>query len=275
MGFAENDITLRTSLELLLGDTKRRTNKDEDRATIALIKAMEFHAGSDFPFLQETVYFQMLAGEPTYEATTTWTTYIDPITEEVVWLGSIPLGIQTVKTLQIRVGDNWWEPMGQVNQSEIRERYYNASTNGYPFIFSMYGNRLRVYSTPQSDFTSRMEYLRDPARPRYSFDGTSWIFEQPAFFSISDPTGPHPPAPQRASNSIVWQALSPEYKNDWLANAEGMIRAWAKWDLYNSYYKDSEAAGAAYLEYRQHYQDAKETRDRIAQGNIRLRATPI
>lgn len=245
---------IRTVIENGLSEIHRHQPNDEDFFTIALLRAMRFHKSLPFWFNERTWLWTMTKGTYEYKANFDPNTVL-PSTSIL----SLPANIQTPRTIQIKVGQNWWDPMEQTTMSEIREAVFFEGNSGYPDRFAWFNESFFFYSIPQSDFPSRMDYVEDLDRPRYSYDGANWLFEQRDI----------------PANPTTWIPLSPTYTNRWLQEGEQMISAWAKWRMYHAYYKDREAAADAWAEYILMKKELQFQKDRFEQGNMRLQSTPI
>ena len=240
----------RTSLETVLTEVHRRQPKDIDMATVALIKAMEFHRSYKFWFNEATWLWTMTTGTFEYLATAA-PHDADPD------IRTIPFDIQQPEVIQIQVGQNFYEPMDQVSIDAIRSNIFFEGQRGYPDSFCWFKRSLFFYSIPQSDFPCRMDYVRDLNRPRFRYDGSNWIFEE------------------RNTLTGTWEPLQPTYTNSWLDEGSAMIESWAKWKLYHSMYKDTDAAVGAWAEYQVEKDQLEADKSRYEDGNTRTRESPL
>ncbi len=215
---------IQTSQELLLGEMNRRTTEDRNRQLISLIKAMEYHYRDRFWFNSGTYEDSTKTGQQDYAINTLVKSTADP-----VFL--LPHDFLFMLRSQIQVGQNWYDPMQECTFDFIREATFFDGQLGYPDTYAWYDNKIWLYSIPKSDFPWRIDYVKQTQDIRYRWSGAAWIAEQFQF--------------DTGSGEFIWVALDPTFSNVWLQQAEPMIRAWARWDLYMNYYDDAENAAKA------------------------------
>ncbi len=211
----------RTNLQLVLSELHRKNAEDIDRATISLIDSMAYHKARRYWFNESEVIDAMVQGQQDYAIANSPNTSGSPLNLlPFDWIR--PLG------MQYKVGQNWYDPMAQEDISYIRTYTYFDGQLGYPDVYAWHDSKIWLYSIPQNPFEWRIDYVRDLNRPRYSHDGTQWVFEE---FIFDSP-----------SNTWVWVPLTDIYTNEWLVEADAMIRARALFRLHSRFYNDREKA---------------------------------
>lgn len=238
----------RTSLEMLVSQNHRRQPADIDQATLALINSMIYHRSERFWFNESTFLWQMTEG--TYEYKATW----DPLDTSTVPLAP-PNDIFQPVSIQIQVGQNWWDAMDRRDMKQLRNSVFFEGNIGYPDMYVYFDDSFWFYSIPQDDFPCRIDYIADRVGLRATYDGTAWLFEYRGLVS--------------GSPAWIDLATNPTFENEFLTHAEPMIRAWARWNLQNGYYKDKEAAEFAYAEYQSEKARMFTERDRRHQGDTK------
>lgn len=198
-----------TSLQTLVEETHRPNPVDIDHATIALIRAMNFLKARPYWFNEETSVDLATLGIQEY---------VIPTTPQA---GGIPFDLLRIRVTQIRVGQNWYDPMEQVDIQVIRHLTFFEGNTGYPYLFAIHNQTVYIYTIPNQNFEWRIDYTQDLDRPRYRWDGSSYIFEE------------------RVSGT-TFKELTPSYTNGWLEHAEELVRARATVELYQLYYKNPE-----------------------------------
>lgn len=239
---------IQTSHQLLLNQIHRQQPDDIDMSMAALIDSMSYWKNQQFFFNEGTALFLVREGVQDYsKAGPTGLVIggaVPPIDPEATGgvVDAVPVDMLRPKVLQIRVSQNWSAPLPQADISAIRYWTYYEGNTGYPDFFAWWNNTLSLYPIPNSDYTARIDYTRDLNRPRYSWDGTAWLFEELQFFPAGSTL---PDGTTATEDQFVWVTLTPTYVNPWLQHAERLVRARALWDLYQNYYDDDANAAKA------------------------------
>lgn len=252
-----------TTLELTLSQIHRRQAEDIDQATIALIDAMDYWKNQQFFFNEGTSLMLLRKGVQDYsKAGPTGLVIggpVPPIDPDVTGgvIDAVPGDFLRPKSIQVRISSSWSEPLPQVDISAIRHWTYIESNTGYPDFYAWWNQTLSFYPIPQAEYDCRIDYTRDTNRPRKTFDGTSWIFEEEQFFANGSTL---PDGSTATEDQFLWVPLESTYTNEWLTHAERLVRARALWDLYHNYYDDTENAMKA----QQFIADARSEMDKLS-----------
>jgi hypothetical protein len=246
-----------TSLHHLIAETKRQAASDIDMATIAMMDAMNYYKGKRFSFNHGWQQVFLPAGSDRI------TSLPSPIGNPSMRAG-LPhglirpiviqvAGIVTEGNVQTGIGTFAYtpvlrDPLVQLSVEELWSLQggpgqLRSTSTGYPTYYAWLGgvdgssNSIRVSPAPNADLVLDVFFTIDSHRPRYRWDATidtpSWVFEQLETNSST------------TFGFWQWTALRPEFSNLWLDNAEALIRARARWDLWLNYYHDEGAAKLA------------------------------
>jgi hypothetical protein len=247
-------MNFQTHLQAILDEAHKSRAEDVDRATRASMEAMDYHKHQHYFFNEAEYEDELKRGQQDYAMAAGPNTTGSPV-------NLMPFDMLRPLVIQIKVGQNWWDPMQLKDQEWIRARTFFDGQFGYSDFYSWHNQKLWFYSIPQSDFTFRMDYVQDVNRPRFSFNGTDWIFEQFEFDS--------------GSNTWVWVPLAASYTNPWLTHAEPMIRYRALFTLYSRYYNDREKSQDFYQSWQDELDDLQARSTMLEHENLRQEVTAL
>jgi hypothetical protein len=248
-----------TSQMLLATEVQRFSEEDEEFQLVALIKAMDFLKTYRTFYNEKQTIIRLRAGVQSYSVNGPAGLNLDgpPAPLDPSDLSdAIPADMLIPNLLQIRVGQTWYDPMQQVDHSQIRAWTHYEGSLGYPFVYAYWDKQLHFYTIPQDDFPLRLDYTRDLDRPRFQWNGSSWIFES-------------------RNSEGAWVALPSNYENEWLEHSEPLLRAWAKWDLYRSFYRDPMNAQAAKENFEEEMDRLDKEKSSREHGNLMQEASAL
>jgi len=197
---------LGTMVQRIINEVSRTATADEDSVKMAIISSIRHFRDHRFWFNEGTHTFTLTADQQTYSFETAST---EGPPED--WIRPI--------TAYVYVSSTRYLMMDQVDIEQLRWATPTSSVTGTPSIWSWYGQQMHFAPIPDSADSVRFDYVKDIGTPSYNWDGTGWLFSAPAGDTLLD-----------------------SWTSSWFQEAEELIRARAKWDLYYNYLDDDQNA---------------------------------
>jgi hypothetical protein len=199
---------LGTFVQRIIHEVARAGEKDVEAIKLAMVSAIRHFDPLRLWFREQTHTFELTVNQQTY-------------TVESAEVEGYPADFITPKDVYILVGGTRWLPLKQVDIDDIRWLTPTSTVVGPPKRWAWYDDKIWFTPIPNEVATSiRIDYYSDIGTPSYSWDGAQWIFKGPNGEDLAD-----------------------SWASPWLGtNAEELLRARVKWDLYFNYYDDAENA---------------------------------
>lgn len=197
---------LGTIVQRITKEISRHGSTDVDTAKLAVISAMRHFRNHRFWFNEGTHTFDLVVNQQEYD-------YEDADTEGIPsdWLRPI--------TAYLEQGGSRWLTLDELTIEEMRWATPTSTTTGIPSAFCYYNEKFYFTPIPSQADSVRFDYVVDLGTPTYSWDGTTLVFRQPNGADLLD-----------------------SWSSRWFIDAEELIRARAKWDIYYNYLDDDQNA---------------------------------
>ena len=220
---------LSTFIQRVINECRRATDDDVDAIKMAMISAIRHFEPLRLWFREKTETFDLTIDQQSYQVAT-------------ASIEGYPADYITPKDVYILVGGTRWLPIYQRDIDTVRWLTPTDTVVGIPTHWAWWNDKIWLTPIPSdagvglvidsdpdpdleqpvrtSSLVCRLDYFADIGTPSYSWDGVDWVFK--------GPNG---------------EDLTNNWQSPWIGtNAEELIRARVKWDLYFNYYHDSENA---------------------------------
>ena len=197
---------LGTIIERIINEVSRTASADRDTVKMAIISAIRYFRDHRFWFNEGTHEFDLTVNQQEYETETA-----DTKGPPADWLRHI--------TAYINITGTRYLEMDHVSIEEMRWHTPTDTMAGIPSWWTYFNETMFFAPIPSQADAVRFDYVKDLGTPSYNWGGTDWLFSGPQ----GDP-------------------LLDSWTSRWFIDAEELIRARAKWDLYYNYLDDDQNA---------------------------------
>lgn len=197
---------LGTIVQRITSEISRHGSTDTQTAKVAVISAIRHFRNHRFWFNEGTHTFDLTVDQQEYGFED-----VDNEGAPSDWLRPI--------TAYLEQGGSRWLPLDETTIAEMRWATPTDTTSGIPSHWCYFAEKFFFNPIPSQADTVRFDYVKDLGTPSYSWDGTTMLFKQPNGADLLD-----------------------SWTSRWFIDAEELIRARAKWDIYYNYLDDDQNA---------------------------------
>lgn len=199
---------LGTFIQRVINEVRRATDDDTDAIKMATVSAIRHFEPLRLWFRERTETFELTVDQQAYSV-------------ETASIEGYPADYITPKDVYILVGGTRWMPLGQRDIDTVRWLTPTSTVVGVPSHWAWWNDQIWFTPIPNEVGTTiRLDYFADVGTPSYGWTGAEWAFYGPSGEDLTN----------------NW--ASPWFTKD----AEELLRARVKWDLYFNYYQDAENA---------------------------------
>jgi len=211
-------MNLGTMLQRIRLEIHRNAAPDDAVTKMAMISAIRFYSTYAFRFNQKTHTFLTTKDQQIYQTVGEIDATGSGVTEVAEGMPSD--FISPIAVYYNSTGDRWLE-LQQVSIDKMRWLTPTEETVGVSSRYAIFDYDMYLNPIPSSDAdTVRLDYVFDVGIPGYYHDGTDWVFTHP----------------------FSGKVLDDAWTSPWMSDAEELVRARTKWDLYFNYLDDAENA---------------------------------